>query len=46
MGRLDLKIAMSLIFIKLGTQNKWNMLIMNILIGTDYLDPILQTCEM
>ena len=27
---------------KCGTQNKFNMLIMNILIGIDYLDPKLK----
>ena len=42
MGRFGLKIAMSLIFMKSGIQNKSNMLIMNILIGIDDLDPKLQ----
>ena len=37
--RFDLKIAMCLIFMKFGTQNKSNMLIMNILIRIDDLDP-------
>ena len=40
--RLGLKIAMYAIFIKFGTQNKSNMVIMNILIGIDDLDPKLQ----
>ena len=40
--RLGLKIAMYIIFIKFGTQNKSNMVIMNILIGIDNLDPKLQ----
>ena len=30
---------------KFGTQNKLNMLIINILIGTDDLDPKLQICK-
>ena len=30
---------------KLNTQNKSSMLIMNILFGTDDLDPKLQICE-
>ena len=30
---------------KFGIQNKSNMLIMNIFIGTDELDPKLQICE-
>ena len=33
------------IFMKFGTQNKSNMLIMNILFGIDDLDPKLQICE-
>ena len=37
LGRFGLKIAMCLIFIKFGNQNKSNMLIMNILLGIDYL---------
>ena len=37
LGRSGLKIAMCLIFIKFGNQNKSNMLIMNILLGIDYL---------
>ena len=38
LDRLGLKIAMCLIFMKSGNQNKLNMLIMNILVGIDYLD--------
>ena len=41
LDRFGLKIAMCMIFIKFGTQNKLNMhyeWIMNILIGIDYLD--------
>ena len=34
-----LKIAMGLIFMKFGTQNKSKMLIMNIVLGIDDLDP-------
>ena len=30
---------------KFGTQSKWNMLIMNILIRTDALDPTLKICK-
>ena len=45
MGRFGLKIAMRLIIMKFGTQNKSSMLIMNILIGIDDLDPKLQYCE-
>ena len=45
MGRFGLKIAMCPIFMKFGTQNKSNMLIINILIGIDDLDPKLQICE-
>ena len=45
LGRFGLKIAMCLIFIKFGTQNKLNMLIINILIGIDNLDPKLQIRE-
>ena len=37
-----LKIVMCQIFMKFGTQKKLNMLIMNILIGIDDLDPKLQ----
>ena len=33
------------IFMKFGTQNKSNMLIINILLGTDELDPKLQISE-
>ena len=44
MGRFGLEIAMYLIFIKFGTQNKSNMLIMNILIGIDDLDWKLKIC--
>ena len=39
MGRFGLKIAMRLIIMKFGTQNKSSMPIMNILIGIDDLDP-------
>ena len=45
LGKFGLKIAMCLSFTKFGTQNKSNILIMNILIGTDDLDPNLQICE-
>ena len=45
LGRFGLKIAMCPIFMKFGTQNKSNMLIINILIGTDDLDPKLQICK-
>ena len=45
LGRFDLKIAMCLIFMKFGNQKKSNMLIMNILIGIDYLDRKLEICE-
>ena len=34
-----------LIFMKFGTQNKLNILSMNILIGIDDLDPKLQICK-
>ena len=44
-GRFGLKIAMYPIFMKFGTQNKSNMLIMKMLIGIDDLDPKLQICE-
>ena len=37
LDRFGLKIAMCLIFMEFGTQSKLNMLIMNILIGTDSL---------
>ena len=37
LGRLGLKIGMCLIFMKFGNENKSNMLIMDILIGIDYL---------
>ena len=36
---------MCLIFMKFGSQNKSNMLIMNILTGIDDLDLNLQICE-
>ena len=36
---------MCLIFMKFGTQNKSNMLIMNILIEIDDLDPKLKICK-
>ena len=42
LGRFGLKIAMYPIFMKFGTQNKSNMLIINIFIGIDDLDPKLQ----
>ena len=42
MGRFGLKIAMCPIFMKFGTQNKSNMLIINIFIGIDDLDPKLK----
>ena len=45
LGRFGLKVAMCPIFMKFGTQNKSNMLIINILIGIDDLDPKLQICE-
>ena len=45
LGRFDLKIAMCPIFMKFGTQNKFYMLIINILMGIDDLDPKLQICE-
>ena len=45
LSRFGLKISMLPIFIKFGTQNESNMLIINILIGTDDLDPKLQICE-
>ena len=45
LGKFGLKIAMCLTFMKFGTQNKSNMLIMNILTGIDDLDPKLQICE-
>ena len=45
LSRFGLKIAMCLIFMKLGTQNKLDMVIINIVIGIDDLDPKLQICE-
>ena len=39
LGRFGLKTAMCPIFNKFGTRNKSNMLIINILIGIDDLDP-------
>ena len=45
LGIFGLKIAMCLIFMKFGTQNKSNMLIMNVLIGINDLDLKLQICE-
>ena len=36
---------MRLIFMKLGPQNKLDMVIINIVIGIDDLDPKLQICE-
>ena len=38
-GRFGLKIEMCQIFMKFGTHNKSNMLIINILIGIDDLHP-------
>ena len=45
LGRFGLKIAMCLIFMKSGNQNKSNVLIMNMLNGTDDLDRKLEICE-
>ena len=45
MGKFGLKTTMCLIFMKFGTQNKLNMLIMNMLIGIDDLDPKLKICK-
>ena len=45
LGRFGLKIAMCLIFIKFGTQNKSNMLIMSMLTGIDHLDSKLKICK-
>ena len=45
LGRIGLKIAMCLIFMKFDTQNKLNMLIMNMLIGIDYRDCKLEIYE-
>ena len=42
MGRFGLKIAMCLIFMKFGNQNRMNILIMKILIGIDDLDQKLE----
>ena len=39
LGGFILKIAMCPIFMKLGTQSKSNMVIMNIILGIDGLDP-------
>ena len=36
---------MCLMFMNIGTQNNWKMLIINKLIGIDYLDPKLQICK-
>ena len=44
-GKFGLKIAMFPIFTNFSTQNKLNMLIINILIGIDDLDPNLQICN-
>ena len=44
LGRFGLKIAMCSVFIKFGTPNKSNVLIINILIGIDDLDAKLQSC--
>ena len=43
LGIFGIKIAMRSIFMKFGTQNKSNMLIINILIGADDFDPNLGT---
>ena len=45
MGRFGFKIAMYLIFMKFGNQYKSNILIMNILIGIDYLDWKSEICK-
>ena len=45
LGKFGLKIAMCLIFMKFGTQNKLNILIMDTLIGIDDLHPKLQIYE-
>ena len=45
LGRFGLKIAICLIFRKFGNQNKSNILIMNILIGIDYMEQKLEICE-
>ena len=45
LGRFSLKIAICPIFMKFGTQNKLNMLIINSLIGIDDLDSKLQICN-
>ena len=45
LDRFGLKIAMCLIFMEFGTQSKLNMLIMNILIGTDSLNRKWEICE-
>ena len=45
LGRFGLKVASCPIFIKFDFQNKSNMLIVSILIGSDDLDPKLQICE-
>ena len=44
-GKFGLKIAMCPIFKNFSIQNKLNMLIINILIGIDDLDPNLQICN-
>ena len=45
LGRFGSKIAMSSISMQLDTQNQFNMLIINILIGIDLLDQKLQICK-
>ena len=45
LSRFGLKIAICLIFRKFGNQNKSNILIMNILIGIDYMEQKLEICE-
>ena len=45
LGIFGLKIAMCLIFMKFGSQSKSNMLIINISLGIDDLDPKLQILE-
>ena len=45
MDRFGLKIAMRMIFMKFDNQNKLDMLIMNVLIGIDGLDPKLKICK-
>ena len=42
LGRFGLKIAMCPVFMKVSTQNKLNILVMDLLIGTDNRDPKIQ----